>query len=121
VQFVIETGRRIAEVARVLEIDEGALGNWVNQWKRNNSEPEKSLSPMERASVPEMEDEIRKLWMGNEFLKRATVHSRGRCNARFAVVDHNEASYNRKRIHSTLGYHNPTQALNDYRSTAAAA
>ena len=70
VQFVIETGRPIAEVARELEINEGTLGNWVNQWKRDNPEPEKALSPTERARVAEMEDEIRKLRMENEFLKK---------------------------------------------------
>ena len=32
VQFVIETERPIAEVARELEINEGTLGNWVNHW-----------------------------------------------------------------------------------------
>ena len=81
VQFVIETGRPVAEVARELEINEGTLGNWVNQWKADNPEPEKALSPVERARVAEMEDEIRKLRMENEFLKKAAVHSRGRCNA----------------------------------------
>jgi len=70
VQSVIETGRPIAEVARELEINEGTLGNWVNQWKRDNPEPEKALSLVERARVVEMEGEIRKLRMENEFLKK---------------------------------------------------
>jgi Transposase and inactivated derivatives len=43
VQFVIETGRPVAEVARELEINEGTLGNWVNQWKADNPEPEKAF------------------------------------------------------------------------------
>jgi len=73
VQFVIETGRPVAEVARELEINEGTLGNWVNQWKADNPEPEKALSPMERARVAEMEDEIRRLRMENEFLKKAAA------------------------------------------------
>ncbi len=62
-----------AEVARELEINEGTLGNWVNQWKAENPEPEKALSPLERARVAEMEDEIRKLRMENEFLKKAAA------------------------------------------------
>ena len=73
VQFVIETGRPVAEVARELEINEGTLGNWVNQWKAENPEPEKALSPLERARVAEMEAEIRKLRTDNEFLKRAAA------------------------------------------------
>ena len=34
VQFVIEPGRPVAEVARELAINEGTLGNWVNEWSR---------------------------------------------------------------------------------------
>ena len=59
VQFVIETGRPIAEIAGELEINKGALGNWVNEWKQSNPEPEKALTPVERARVAEMEDEVR--------------------------------------------------------------
>lgn len=73
VQFVIETGRPVAEVAREFEINEGTLGNWVNQWKADNPEPEKALTPVERARVAEMEDEIRKVRMENEFLKKAAA------------------------------------------------
>ena len=68
VQSVIETGRPIAEIARELEINEGTLGNWVNEWKQSNPEPEKALTPVERARVAEMEDEIRRLRPENEFL-----------------------------------------------------
>ncbi|MDA9802797.1 transposase [bacterium] len=71
-QFVIETGRPIAEVARDLEINEGARGNWVNQWKADNPEPEKALSPLERDRVAEMEASIRKPRMENEFLKKGS-------------------------------------------------
>ena len=69
VQFVIETGRPIAEIARELAINEGTLGNWVNEWKQSNPEPEKALTPVERARVAEMEDEIRRLRLENDFLK----------------------------------------------------
>jgi transposase-like protein len=75
-QFVIETGHPVAEVARELEINEGTLGNWVNQWKAENPEPEKAMSPLERARVAEMEDEIRKLRMENEFLKKAAFFAK---------------------------------------------
>lgn len=73
VQFVLETGRPIAEIARELEINEGTLGNWVNQWKVDNPEPEKALTPVERARVAEMEDEICRLRLENEFLKEAAA------------------------------------------------
>ena len=44
-----------------------------------------------------------------------------KARARFAVANYIEVFYNRKRMHSTLGYRTPAQALNDYRSAAAAA
>jgi len=44
VQFVIETKRPIAQIARELEVNEGTLGNWVNEWRQSNPEPEKALT-----------------------------------------------------------------------------
>lgn len=73
VQIVIETGKPIAEVARDLGIHEGTLGNWVNAYRRANPEPDEPLSPVERARVMEMEEEIRRLRMENEFLKKAAA------------------------------------------------
>ena len=73
VQLVMETGRPIAEVARDLGIHDGTLGNWVNAWRRAHPEPDQPLSPVERVRVQEMEAEIRRLRMENEFLKKAAA------------------------------------------------
>jgi transposase-like protein len=73
VQLVIETGRPVAEVARDLGIHDGTLGNWVNAWRRAHPEPDQPLSPVERVRVQEMEAEIRRLRMENEFLKKAAA------------------------------------------------
>jgi transposase-like protein len=73
VQMVIEAGRPIAVVARDLGIHDGTLGNWVNAYRRANPEPSEPLSPVERAHVKEMEEEIRRLRMENEFLKKAAA------------------------------------------------
>ena len=73
VQMVIESGRPIAQVARDLGIHDGTLGNWVNAWRREHPEPEVGVSPTERVRVKEMEEEIRRLRMENEFLKKAAA------------------------------------------------
>ncbi len=84
VQMVLQTSRPVAEVARDLGIHEGTLGNWVNIWRREHPEPQPDLSPVERARVKEMEDEIRRLRMENEFLKKQRP-SRGRNRSRGAA------------------------------------
>ena len=71
VQMVLETGKPIVEVARDLQINEGTLGNWVNTWRRDHPKPDQPLSPKVRMN--EMEDEIRRLRMENEFLKKAAA------------------------------------------------
>ena len=80
VQMVMGTGKLVAGVARDLGIHAGTLGNWVNAYRRANPEPDEPLSPVERVRVKEVEDEIRRLRMENEFLKKAAVCSTGRCN-----------------------------------------
>jgi len=73
VQMVLETGKPVAEVARDLGVNDGTLGNWVAAWRDANPEPSTALSPVERVRVSEMEAEIRRLRMENEFLKKAAA------------------------------------------------
>ena len=44
-----------------------------------------------------------------------------KARARFAVAEYIEVSCNRKRMHTSIGYRTPAQALNDYRTAAQAA
>jgi len=55
----------------------------------------------------------------NEMYYRQTFPTRAR--ARFAVADYIEVFYNRQRLHSTLGYRTPAEALNDHKIAATAA
>jgi transposase-like protein len=73
VQMVIETGKPTAQVARDLGIHDGTLGSWVNAWKHAHPEPPSSASPTEQARVAELQDEVRRLRMENEFLKKAAA------------------------------------------------
>ena len=82
VQMVFETGKPIAQVARDLGIHDGTLGNWVNAWRREHPEPDQPLSPVERARVKELEDEVARLRMENEFLKKQRPSSPGRSRSR---------------------------------------
>jgi transposase-like protein len=73
VRLVIETGKPIAEVARDLGVHVGTLGSWVKAWRDANPDSEPELSPVERARMTELEDEIRRLRMENEFLKKVVM------------------------------------------------
>jgi transposase InsO family protein len=54
----------------------------------------------------------------NEMYYRHRFESRAK--ARFAVAEYIEIFYNRKRLHSSLGYRTPAEALTDFQARAAA-
>ena len=85
--MVISTSKPIAEVARDLGIHDRTLGNWVNAWRSEHPEPDQPLSPVERARVKELEAEVARLRMENEFLKRRRPSSPGRSRSRAVCGD----------------------------------
>lgn len=72
---VLVEGRRvlIAGPARLLGINEGTLGNWVNTYRREHPVSDQPLSVPDRARLRELERENRELRMQVEFLKEAAA------------------------------------------------
>lgn len=73
VELVVSSGRPIAEIARDLGIVEGTLGNWVQTAKKSGKVKEKPLSADERAELETAREEIRRLKMERDFLKKAAA------------------------------------------------
>jgi transposase len=74
VRLVIDNSRPIAQVARELGVNEGTLGNWVNQYHKDHVGEEPPLTPSERIQLAEAQRELRELRMENEFLKKAAAY-----------------------------------------------
>jgi transposase-like protein len=92
--LVVETGRAIAEVARDLGVNDGTLGDWGKAWRDANPESEPELSPVGRARMTELEEEIRRLRMENEFLKsRGLLRPDASLAERCALIEAEKANY----------------------------
>jgi len=55
-------------------VNEGTLGNWVNQYRAAHAEDEPPLTAAERIQLAEAQREVRELRMENEFLKKAAAY-----------------------------------------------
>jgi transposase len=73
VELVVSSGRPVAEIARDLGINEATLGNWVNRAKQAGKVSDKPLETDERARLRELEEEVRRLRMERDFLKKAAA------------------------------------------------
>ena len=73
VELVVSSGRPVAEIARDLGINEATLGNWVNRAKQAGKVKDKPLETDERARLKELEEEVRRLRMERDFLKKAAA------------------------------------------------
>jgi len=73
VRIVRETERPIAQVARELGINEGSLGNWVNQDRRRRDRGNGALSEDERTELVRLRRENVELAMERDVLKRSVA------------------------------------------------
>jgi transposase len=73
VQFVISSGKPVAEVARNLGIVEGTLGNWVAKARENGEAKEPELDASERVELARLRKENQQLKMERDFLKKAAA------------------------------------------------
>ena len=71
VRIVLETGRRVAEIAREIDVHEGTLGNWVH--KRKALLAPEALSESERDELNRLRKENAELRMQRDVLKRSVV------------------------------------------------
>lgn len=72
VRIFEETGKPIAAVARDLGMNEGTLGNWVNQ-ARGARDGSEHLSQDDYAELQRLRAEVAELRMGRDVLKRSVV------------------------------------------------
>ena len=73
VRLVRETGKPIAQVARELGINDGTLGNWMNQDRRRRESDGGGLSEDERAELARLRRENAELRMRCDVLKRSVA------------------------------------------------
>ncbi len=68
--MVLDEHRSIADVARSIGVNEGTLGNWVANARRERSAGA-GLNPDERAELAELRAECAQLRMERDLLKRS--------------------------------------------------
>lgn len=73
VELVVSSGRPAAEIARELGVNEGTLTNWVNMAKKRGDIKEKPLAADERAELKELREELRRVKMERDLLKKAAA------------------------------------------------
>jgi len=74
VEFVLNDGRSVAQVARVIGVHEMTLGRWVRiEREAGGPEPERPLSIDERAELERLREENRRLRMEAEFAKKVAA------------------------------------------------
>lgn len=73
VEFVLNDGRTIADVARSIGVHEMTLGKWVKKARDERGDPPRVLNEDERAELERLRAENRRLKMEAEFAKKVAA------------------------------------------------
>jgi len=74
VEFVLDAGRTVAQVARDIGVHETTLGHWVRKEQESRgAEPPRPLNADERAELEQLREEVRRLRMEAEFAKKVAA------------------------------------------------
>jgi transposase len=74
VRLVLKEGRKVAQVARDLDIAESLLHSWVRQAKVDSGQgPEGALTTEEKAELSKLRKEVRELRIERDILKKAAA------------------------------------------------
>ena len=106
VRLVLDEGKTVGAVARDLDLTPSSLAKWVQQARADRTQGKTGLTTEERTELASLRRENRELRMERDILKKATVGSRGRCNAMNDRRDHAARATiadERKRQGSDLG------------------
>lgn len=73
-RLVVDSDRRIADVAREIGVGETTLGNWVKAYRQAHAGEEPPLELSERAELAELRRRTREQEMELAFLKKAAAY-----------------------------------------------
>jgi transposase len=74
VEFVLDGGRPVVQVAKDVGVNATTLGNWVRKEREaRGAEPPRPLDADERAELERLRDEVRRLRMEAEFAKKVAA------------------------------------------------
>ena len=86
ISLVLEQGYTQTEAAQSLGIDRKLLHVWIKAYKKDAEEPFRGEGKVsqEQVEIKRLREEVKRLTMEKEILKKATVNSTGHCTAFFA-------------------------------------
>jgi len=73
VRLVLDEGKRIADVARDLDLTESAFRDWVERTRADRTHGKTGLTTTEREELKQLRKQVRQLQMERDILKKAAA------------------------------------------------